>query len=159
MIKTQNSFIEVMSQLTEDQIQEFKDTFRIFDTKGDGKISVAQVGDVIRALGQNPTEADLKKCCDQLNPEDRISFDTFMPILQTVVKNKRKYTVDEFVEGLRHFDNDGSGYISSAELRHLLTGLGEKLSEDEVEQILVGMEDEEGKVNYEYFIKQIMNQT
>lgn len=146
-----------MSQLSEDQIQEFKETFGIFDTKGDGKISVSQIGDVIRALGQNPTESDIKKCSDKLTPEDRISFDTFMPILQTVIKNKKQYSVDEFVEGLRHFDNDGSGYISSAELRHLLTGLGEKLTEDEVEQILVGMEDEEGRVNYEFFVKQIMS--
>lgn len=146
-----------MSALSEAQIQEYKETFSIFDTKGDGKINVSQIGDVIRALGQNPTEADIKKCSDQLKPEDRIGFDVFMPIMQTVTKNKAKYTSDEFVEGLRHFDNDGSGYISSAELRHLLTALGEKLTEDEVEQILVGMEDEEGKVNYEYFVKQIMS--
>ena len=116
-----------------------------------------QIGDVIRALGQNPTESDIKKCCDKFKPEDRISFETFMPIMQTVVKNKTKYSVDEFVEGLRHFDNDGSGYISSAELRHLLTGLGEKMTDEEVEQILVGMEDEEGRVNYEFFVKHIMS--
>ncbi|CAG2174013.1 unnamed protein product [Oppiella nova] len=145
-----------MSAISEDQIQEYKETFGIFDSKGDGMVSVGQVGDVIRALGQNPTEADIKKCCEIYKPEDRISFETFMPIMQTIVKNRKKYSVDEFVEGLRHFDNDGSGYISSAELRHLLTALGEKLTEEEVEQILVGMEDEEGRVNYEYFVKQIM---
>ncbi len=42
-----------------------------------------------------------------------------------------------FVLRLRHFDKDGSGYISSAELRHLLTTLGEKLTDDEVRRNLL----------------------
>ena len=33
---------------------------------------------------------------------------------------------------------DGNGTISSAELRHLLTTLGEKLSDEEAEQLLLG---------------------
>lgn len=40
--------------------------FSLFDNRGDGKISVSQLGDVLRALGQNPTEAEVKKCCNQL---------------------------------------------------------------------------------------------
>ena len=36
---------------------------------------------------------------------------------------------------------DGNGFISSAELRHLLTTLGEKLSDEEAEQLLAGHED------------------
>ena len=34
----------------------------LFDSKGDGKISGRQLGDVLRAMGQNPTEAEVKKC-------------------------------------------------------------------------------------------------
>ena len=41
---------------------------------------------------------------------------------------------------------DGNGFISSAELRHLLTTLGEKLSDEEAEQLLAGHED--NKVQY-----------
>merc|ERR1712080_688630 len=46
---------------TEDQVEDFKEVFQLFDTKGDGLIQVSQVGDVLRALGQNPTEGDVKK--------------------------------------------------------------------------------------------------
>lgn len=38
----------------------------MFDNRGDGKINVSQLGDVLRALGQNPTEAEVKRCCNQL---------------------------------------------------------------------------------------------
>ena len=56
--------------------------------------------------------------------EERISFEVFLPILQTISRQKPVDTADDFVEGLRHFDKDGNGYINSAELRHLLTHLG-----------------------------------
>lgn len=41
---------------------EFQETFNLFDNKGDGKIYASQLGEVLRAMGQNPTEAEVKKC-------------------------------------------------------------------------------------------------
>ena len=52
---------------------------------------------------------------------------------------------------------DGNGFISSAELRHLLTTLGEKLSDEEAEQLLMGHEDNKGNINYENFVRSVMN--
>jgi len=144
-----------MAGYSEDQIIEFQEAFQLFDNRGDGKISVSQLGDVLRALGQNPTEAEVKKCCSQLKPDDRIGFDVFLPILQTVCKSRCTDTAEDFIEGLRHFDKDGSGYIRSAELRHLLTTLGEKLNDDEVEQLLGGQEDAQGNVHYEEFVRMV----
>ena len=51
---------------------------------------------------------------------------------QAICQKRNNDTAEDFVEGLRHFDKDGNGSISSAELRHLLTTLGEKLSDEEV---------------------------
>ncbi len=48
----------------------------------------------------------------------------FLPILQTVSKNRDPSTLEDFVEGFRVFDKEQNGTISSAELRHLLTSLG-----------------------------------
>ena len=52
-------------------------------------------------------------------------------MLKDVSSKPIRDTVDDFVEGLKHFDKEGNGLISAVELRHLLTGLGEKMSEDE----------------------------
>ncbi|CAG2116006.1 unnamed protein product [Medioppia subpectinata] len=146
-----------MANYSEDQIMEFQEAFSLFDNRGDGKISVSQLGDVLRALGQNPTEGEVKKCSNQLKPDERIGFEVFLPILQTISKNRSTDTAEDFIEGLRHFDKDGSGYISSAELRHLLTTLGEKLTDDEVEQLLAGQEDSQGNVHYEDFVRLVMS--
>jgi myosin light chain 6 len=40
-----------------DQLLEFQEAFLLYDNRGDGKISVSLIGDVMRALGQNPTES------------------------------------------------------------------------------------------------------
>lgn len=59
--------------------------------------------------------------------DSRISFEVFLPILHTVSKNRDCATYEDFVEGLRMFDKEQNGYISSAELRHVLTCLGKSL--------------------------------
>lgn len=42
-------------------ISEFKEAFSLFDRTGDGRITYSQCGDVMRALGQNPINADVLK--------------------------------------------------------------------------------------------------
>ncbi|XP_058121583.1 myosin-2 essential light chain isoform X1 [Anopheles coustani] len=146
-----------MSNLTEDQLVEFQEAFNLFDNRGDGKIQQQQIGECLRALGQNPTESDVKKFTMQLKPDERVSFEVFLPIYQAISKQRTAETADDFIEGLRHFDKDASGFISSAELRHLLTTLGEKLGDDEVEQLLQNQEDSQGNVNYEEFVRMVMS--
>merc|ERR1712038_1915565 len=143
-------------------IQSTMATVRVFfDVTADG----APLGKVImelRALGQNPTEGDVKKLVQSTNskggPDARVTFETFLPLLQAVSGKKITDTVDDFVEGLRHFDKEGNGRISAIELRHLLTGLGEKMSEEEVEQLIHGKEDSQGNINYEEFVKMVLAQ-
>ncbi|KAE9554863.1 hypothetical protein FO519_001891 [Halicephalobus sp. NKZ332] len=143
----------------DDQLADCREIFCYFDSKGDEKINVAQVGDVLRALGQNPTEAEIQKCCEHWSdPDSRISFEEFVPIYQTVNKNRSSHSLDEFVEGLSHFDKDGNGTINVAELRHLLTTLGERLSDEEVDQLLSGHEDSHGNVNISDFAPRMTDQ-
>ncbi|KAK6019406.1 EF hand, partial [Ostertagia ostertagi] len=47
---------EVIRQLTEQEIEEFKEAFMLFDKDGNGTMSTKELGIAMRALGQNPTE-------------------------------------------------------------------------------------------------------
>merc|ERR1712128_218771 len=147
------------ANFNEDQIEDFKELFQLFDTKGDGCIQVSQVGEVLRALGQNPTEGEVRKLVQSSKtggPDSRLTFETFVPLLQAVCGRKLTDTADDFVEGLKHFDKEGNGRISAVELRHLLTGLGEKMNDEEVEQLIQGKEDAQGLINYEEFVKMVL---
>uniref|UniRef100_A0A0A9W2H1 Myosin-2 essential light chain n=1 Tax=Lygus hesperus TaxID=30085 RepID=A0A0A9W2H1_LYGHE len=148
---------EIVHKTLPTSVEEFQEAFQLFDNRGDNKIHVSQIGDALRALGQNPTESDVKKFTHQHKPDERISFEVFLPIYQAISKGRTSDTAEDFIEGLRHFDKDGNGFISTAELRHLLTTLGEKLTDEEVEQLLAGQEDSQGNVNYEEFVHVVMS--
>ena len=47
-------------------------------------------------------------------------------------KMKDTDSEEELKEAFRVFDKDGNGFISAAELRHIMTNLGEKLTDEEV---------------------------
>jgi len=51
---------------------EFKEAFLLFDRTGDGKITYSQCGDVMRALGQNPVNAEVLKVLGNPKAEGRI---------------------------------------------------------------------------------------
>ena len=57
------------------------------------------------------------------------------------------------------FDKDGNGFLSAAELRHIMTNLGEKLKEDEVDDMMreAGIEPD-GSINYEDFVTMMTSQ-
>jgi Ca2+-binding EF-hand superfamily protein len=51
-------------QLTDEKLAEYREAFALFDRDGDGAITAREVGTVLRCLGHNPTQAELKVTTD-----------------------------------------------------------------------------------------------
>jgi Ca2+-binding EF-hand superfamily protein len=94
-----------------------------------------------------------------------VDFDLFLRILNRPDGFRNPGQPEDFVRGFQVFDKDGTGFIGVGELKYgipapiffspfsnfktVLTSLGEKLSDDEVEELLKGINiGKDGSINY-----------
>ncbi|KXN66162.1 calmodulin [Conidiobolus coronatus NRRL 28638] len=145
-------------QLTEEQVTEFKEAFSLFDKDGDGMITAKELGTVMRSLGQNPTEAELHDMINDVDADGSgtVDFPEFLTLMARNMKNAD--SEEEIREAFKVFDKDGNGYISAAELRHVMTNLGEKLTDEEADEMIREADvDGDGQINYDEFVKMMMS--
>lgn len=123
-------------KLSEEQIAEFNEAFSLFDKDGDGKITTKELGTVMRSLGQNPSESELTDMINEvdINSDGLIDFPEFLTMMARKMKDTDSEA--EIAEAFKVFDRNGDGKISAAELRHVLTSIGEKLSDADVDQMI-----------------------
>ena len=148
---------DMADTLTDEQIAEFKEAFALFDKDGDGTITTKELGTVMRSLGQNPTEAELQDMINEVDADGNgtIDFPEFLNLMARKMKDTD--SEEELKEAFKVFDKDGNGFISAAELRHVMTNLGEKLTDEEVDEMIREADvDGDGQVNYDEFVKMMM---
>ncbi|OWF37205.1 Calmodulin [Mizuhopecten yessoensis] len=141
-------------QMTEEHIEEFREAFSLFDKDGDGFVSSKELGTVMRSLGQNPTEAELQDMINEVDTDGNgtIDFPEFLTMMSRKIVDDDSDA--ELKEAFRTFDSNGNGFISAAELRYIMINLGEKLTDEEVEEMINEADvDGDGHVNYEEFVK------
>ena len=140
-------------QLTEDQISELKEAFSLFDKNGNHAVHVTELGVIMRSLGHKPTEVELQDIINQdIFNHNTITFFKFKQIMEDKIRDREKEGV-ELKEAFRAFDKDGEGCISAATLRHVMTNLGEKLKDEEVDELFAEASIEnEGDMNYVDFV-------
>ncbi|CAD5125907.1 unnamed protein product [Dimorphilus gyrociliatus] len=139
--------------LTEEQIAEFKEAFSLFDKDGDGCITTRELGTVMRSLGQIPSETQLEKMINEIDSDGNgiIDFPEFLMMMAKKVKDTP--SEEEMRAAFKVFDRDGNGLISASELRYVMANLGEKMTDEEVDEMIRETDlDGDGFVNYQEFV-------
>lgn len=139
---------------------EFKEAFNLFDRDHDGRIQTSELGTLMRALGRNPTEAQVREYSKELDPHgtNNVSFADFLVLMERVPPMDPAEAERELMEAFRVFDREGKGSIPTAELRHIVTSLGEKLTEAEADEMMADADpDKTGQVDYSRFIKKMLS--
>ena len=67
-----------------------------------------------------------------------VDFETFTRILNRPNGFRDPGEPDDYCRGFQVFDKEGNGFIGAGELRYVLTQLGEKMSDEEVDELLKG---------------------
>mmetsp|Transcript_50086 Transcript_50086/g.83131 ORF Transcript_50086/g.83131 Transcript_50086/m.83131 type:complete len:155 (+) Transcript_50086:64-528(+) len=136
--------------------RKIKAAFDLFD-KDKGVVDVREIGTIIRSLGVNPSEADLRILIDEVSDEESpgfIRWEKFRRMAQRILTEEtNKYardSEDKLVRAFRVLDPEGKGFIDPEELRNMLTTKGEKFSQVEMDEFLsFAIEEQSGVIYYE----------
>ena len=86
----------------------------------------------------------------------KIEFKEFLDLFTQKMKDPD--SEEDLIEAFKIFDKDGNGVISANELRHVMTTLGEKLSQEEADEMIKEADiDGDGHINYQEFVKILMS--
>jgi len=143
-----------VDDLTEEQLLRLQAAFSLFDGNGDGQMDIKEMRIIFNSLGQYPSEEKLEDIMDTIDTDGSatISFEEFKHIMYQYVRQME--ADQEIKEAFKVFDKNGNGFISAAELRDGLNSFGEKLTDEDVEELVKEADqDLDGKLNYEEFYK------
>jgi Ca2+-binding EF-hand superfamily protein len=117
-----------------------------------GTIELHELQQVMRKLGQNPSEAELIEMINSVddNGDCEIDFEEFLILMKSRIgeRDPEKELRDAFAV----FDTDGSGSIDRKELKRLMKKLGQALSEAELDAMMDEVDTNgDGEISFEEF--------
>jgi len=147
-----------MTELSAADLQSCRDAFDLFDRNRDGVISIDELGTVMRSLGQNPSEKEVKELYDAIDTDNSggITFEEFVKLWST--QNEDGETEEEVIDAFRVFDNDADGKIPATELANQMKSLGDPMSQEDIDDmILQAGKDQNGLIDYVEFVKRMIH--
>ncbi len=139
--------------------KELKEAFNMFDRDKDGLINYNELGNVLKSQGFNPTNQELLEMIADVdeNEDEKINFEEFLILMHS--RLKKADIENELNEAFSVFDKNGSGIISVREFKRIMGSLGDKISEDEVDEIIQKVDPKNrGYINYKDLTKIIVEQ-
>eukprot|EP01060_Flectonema_neradi_P037731 TRINITY_DN7683_c0_g1_i1.p1 TRINITY_DN7683_c0_g1~~TRINITY_DN7683_c0_g1_i1.p1 ORF type:complete len:155 (+),score=38.42 TRINITY_DN7683_c0_g1_i1:72-536(+) len=151
-----------MTEMSADEQTELREIWQLFSELScrarqvnDDTIATAELPTLLKALGQHPSDQDLPALYQQADPTSCgvIYFQNFQAMAGGLIQNREQ----EITEAFRVFDKEGKGKCHTSEFRHVMTNLGEKFHNDEVDEMIreAGVKGQDGHINYEEFAKKL----
>merc|ERR1711998_395163 len=137
--------------------------FKVFDEENNNIADVREVGTIMRSLGVNPTEKELHGMLAQMEedePTGFVKYEKFEPVVVKAIEDNEIPTDSEedIIRAFRALDTDGKGYLTTEELRDLLTKNEEHFSADEISEMLAfAVDPETGNCNFTEYAEKVAN--
>mmetsp|Transcript_7044 Transcript_7044/g.5008 ORF Transcript_7044/g.5008 Transcript_7044/m.5008 type:complete len:173 (+) Transcript_7044:31-549(+) len=141
--------------LTEDEIEEIREAFSLFDTDNSGVIDPKELKAAMKSLGfeqKNPTIYGMISDLDTPENSAGINFDHFLDAITDKLGNKE--TRQGISRIFELFDDDNSKTINIHNIRRVAKELGETMSADELKEMLERAASNGDEITFEdfYFI-------
>ena len=146
---------KIRNELTEEQKREIKEAFSTFEETG---IESGELKSAMQALGFDAKNPDVQKILDKLDKHKKpLTFEEYMDVMIDKEDNKDPET--EMKKAFKVLCEEGSDKITLKSLSKICTDLGEKISDEELQEMInEANKEQEDEVSEEDFIK-IMQKT
>lgn len=129
--RAQRATSNVFAMFDQAQIAEFKEAFNMIDQNRDGFIEKEDLHDMLASLGKNPTDDYLEAMMNEA--PGPINFTMFLTLFGERLQGTDPEDVIKNAFGC--FDEDNNGHISEDRLRELLTTMGDRFTDEEVDEM------------------------
>ena len=143
-------------QINEEQLEELKEAFHLFDTQHSGYLDSREFKAAMRALGYDFKKQDVVQCFAELDKDasgGRITFEEYLKVVAPRLRDKTSR--EEVFKVFKLFDEDNTGRISFKNLRKIAAEVGENIGDEELHE-MIGEADRtgDGLITFEdfYFI-------
>jgi len=147
--RAQRATSNVFAMFDQAQIQEFKEAFNMIDQNRDGFIDKEDLHDMLASLGKNPTEDYLEMMMQEA--PGPINFTMFLTLFGERLQGTDPEDVIKNAFGC--FDEENLGHISEERLRELLTSMGERFSDEDVDEMYREAPIKDGMFDYIEFTR------
>jgi len=140
--------------LTDDQIQEIREAFDLFDTDGSGTIDAKELKVAMRALGLDAKKDEIRRMINDIDKDGSgtIDFNEFLNMMTARMGDRDSR--EEIVKVFRLFDDDETGKISFKNLKRVAQELGENMTDEELQEMVDEADrDGDGEVNEDEFFR------
>ena len=150
---------EVLGASLKDEFRdEVEEVFGIFDKDNDDRVGLLDLGQLLRWLGFNPTERELRNYLDKYDTAKTGLIHKKYVYKIVEQKVKEPDTIEELIEAMKILDHNKDGTISVPELRWAMTNLGDRMDEASVDDMIKEIDsDNKGFVLVEEFAKVSFN--
>ncbi|EED93263.1 centrin-like protein [Thalassiosira pseudonana CCMP1335] len=134
--------------LTDDEVEELRQAFDLFDTDGSGSIDPKELKAAMQSLGfdaKNQTIYQMIKDIDK-DGTGEIEFDEFLDLMTSrLAGSDSKEDIQKIFE---LFDDDKTGYISLQNLKRVCAELGEQMDDSELLEMIERADvDQDGQIS------------
>ncbi|KAL5018744.1 hypothetical protein ScPMuIL_004466 [Solemya velum] len=139
-------------KVSEKRFNDAHQTFNLFDKKGNGEVATKELGAMFKSLALSVDGEKMKDWADEADEDATgyIKWENFKEIFERKLKEDEDER--ELREAFRVLDKGNKGVIDVADLKWILQSLGDDLTEEEIEDMIIETDtDGSGTVDYEEF--------
>ncbi|KAK0419852.1 hypothetical protein QR680_014367 [Steinernema hermaphroditum] len=153
--RPQRATSNVFAMFDQAQIQEFKEAFNMIDQNRDGFIDQDDLKDMFASLGKEVNEEFVNQMVNEA--PGSINFTLFLTLFG------EKLTGTDPEEVIRNafacFDETNCGYLSEDRLRELLTTMGDRYTDEQVDELFRDAPIKNGQFDYVEFTRMLKHGT